>query len=91
MKLTEATKFHRKSGGRAGRQTSAQSETRISCYAELDEAARALFSKERRMKFAKATTFNRKSGQGLGIDPEDDLPAPACRGSAVGAAMHPYH
>jgi hypothetical protein len=43
------------------------------------------------MKFAKATKFNRKSGQGLGINPEDDLPAPACRGSAVGAAMHPYH
>jgi hypothetical protein len=33
------------------------------------------------MKFAKATKFNRKSGQGLGINPEDDLPAPACRGS----------
>ena len=71
--------------------TSAQPGTRISCHAALDEAARAPFGKERRMKFAKATTFNRKSGQGLGIDPEDDLPAPACRGSAVGAAMHPYH
>jgi hypothetical protein len=32
------------------------------------------------MKFAKATKFHRKSGQGLGINPEDDL-------SAVGAAL----
>jgi hypothetical protein len=33
------------------------------------------------MKFAKATKFNRKSGQGLGLNPEDDL-------SAVGAALN---
>ena len=30
----------------------------------------------------------RKSGEGLGINPEDDLPAPACRGYAVGAALN---
>jgi hypothetical protein len=29
------------------------------------------------------------SPEGLGINPEDDLPAPACRGSAVGAALIP--
>src|SRR5580658_7589575 len=46
--------------------TSAQPRTRISCRAALDEAARAPFSKERRMKFAKATKFHRKSGKGLG-------------------------
>jgi hypothetical protein len=51
---------------RAGCQTSAQPGTRISCHAALDVAARAPFSKERRMKFAKATKFHRKSGQGLG-------------------------
>ncbi len=33
------------------------------------------------MKFANATKFHRKSGQGLGIDPEDDP-------SAVGAALN---
>src|ERR1700729_262552 len=48
-------------------QTSAQPGTRISCHAALDEAACAPFSKERRMKFAKATKFHRKSGEGLGI------------------------
>jgi hypothetical protein len=53
---------------------------RISCHAALDEAARAPFSKERRMKFAKATKFHRKSGEGLGINAEWDL-------SAVGAAL----
>src|SRR3984885_1286330 len=51
---------------RAGGQSSAQPGTRISCHAALDEAARAPFSKERRMKFAKATKFHRKSGEGLG-------------------------
>ena len=51
---------------RAGSQTSAQPGTRISCHAALDEAARAPFNKERRMKFAKATKFHRKSGGGLG-------------------------
>src|SRR5277367_3772296 len=51
---------------RAGSQTSAQPGTRISCHAALDESARAPFSKERRMKFAKATKFHRKSGEGLG-------------------------
>jgi hypothetical protein len=35
---------------------------RISCHAALDEAASAPFRKERRMKFAKATKFHRKSG-----------------------------
>ena len=33
------------------------------------------------MKFAKATKFHRKSGKGLGIDPQDNL-------SAVGAALN---
>ena len=33
------------------------------------------------MKFAKATKFHRKSGEGLGINPEDDL-------SAGGAALN---
>jgi hypothetical protein len=61
--------------------TSAQPGTRISCHAALVEAARAPFSKERRMKFAKATKFHRKSGKGLGIDPQDNL-------SAVGAALN---
>jgi hypothetical protein len=58
-----------------------EARTRISCHAELDEAARAPFSKERRMKFAKATKFHRKSGQGLGLNPEYDV-------SAVGAALN---
>ena len=40
------------------------SRTRISCHAALDEAASAPFRKERRMKFAKATKFHRKSGGG---------------------------
>jgi hypothetical protein len=43
-----------------------QPRTRISCHASLDEAARAPFSKERRMTFAKATKFHRKSGEGAG-------------------------
>ena len=60
--------------------TSAQPGTRISCHAALDEAARAPFSKERRMKFAKATKFHRKSGR-AGDQSEDDL-------SAVGAALN---
>jgi hypothetical protein len=41
-----------------------QPRTRISCHASLDEAARAPFGKERRMNFAKATKFHRKSGGG---------------------------
>ncbi len=41
-----------------------QPRTRISCHAALDEAARAPFSKERRMKFTKATKFHRKSRGG---------------------------
>jgi hypothetical protein len=65
----------------ADRQTSAQPGTRISCHAALDEAARAPFSKERRMKFAKATKFHRKSGKGWEIDIEEDP-------SAVGAALN---
>jgi hypothetical protein len=38
--------------------------TRISCHVALDNSARAPFVKERRMKFAKATKFHRKSGEG---------------------------
>jgi hypothetical protein len=67
--------------GGPGAKTSAQPGTRISCHAALDEAARAPFGKERRMKFAKATRFHRKSGEGLGINPEDER-------SAVGAALN---
>jgi hypothetical protein len=40
--------------------------TRISCHAALDRTTNAPFSKERRMKFAKATKFNRKSGEAEG-------------------------
>jgi hypothetical protein len=36
--------------------------TRISCHAAQDKATCAPFSKERSMKFANATKFNRKSG-----------------------------
>jgi len=36
--------------------------TRIFCHAAQDRATCAPFSKERRMKFANATKFNRKSG-----------------------------
>jgi hypothetical protein len=36
--------------------------TRISCHAVLDKAACAPFFKERRMMFANATNFYRKSG-----------------------------
>jgi hypothetical protein len=36
--------------------------TRISCHAALDKAAYAPFRKEGRMKFGRATEFNRKSG-----------------------------
>jgi hypothetical protein len=35
---------------------------RISCHAALDKTACAPFLKERRMMFANATKFNRKSG-----------------------------
>jgi hypothetical protein len=49
---------------------SAQPGTRISCHAALDEAACAPFSKERRMKFANATKFHRKSGEGLETIPK---------------------
>jgi hypothetical protein len=48
--------------------------TRISCHAALDDAARAPSSKERRMKFAKATKFHRKSGEGGGLKiPQDAI------------------
>jgi hypothetical protein len=40
--------------------------TRISCHAGLDTGACAPFSKERRMKFANATKFYRKSGAAEG-------------------------
>src|ERR1700678_883331 len=36
--------------------------TRISCHTAPDKAACAPFRKERRMKFAEATKFHRKSG-----------------------------
>jgi hypothetical protein len=50
-----------------------------STHAAMDEASCAPFSKERRMKLAKATKSHRKSGQGLGNMPRDS--------SAVGAAL----
>jgi hypothetical protein len=40
--------------------------TRISCHAAQDRATCAPFSKERRMEFANATNFNRKSGEAEG-------------------------
>jgi hypothetical protein len=40
--------------------------TRISCHAASDTTAFAPFSNERRMKFARATKFNRKSGEAEG-------------------------
>jgi hypothetical protein len=40
--------------------------TRISCHAAPDKTACAPFSKERRMKFANATNFDRKSGEAEG-------------------------
>jgi hypothetical protein len=33
-------------------------------------------------------TKREPSPEGLGLNPEDDPPAPACRGSAVGAALN---
>ena len=65
---------------RAGRQTSAQPGTRISCHAALDEATYAAFFKESRMKFATATKFHRKSGR-AGDQSQIDM-------SAVGAALN---
>jgi hypothetical protein len=41
--------------------------TRISCHAALERTTCAPFSKERRMKLANATNFNRKSGEAEGI------------------------
>jgi hypothetical protein len=43
--------------------------TRISCHAALDRAACAPFFKERRMMFADATNFYRKSGVAQWRDP----------------------
>jgi hypothetical protein len=40
--------------------------TRISCHAAPDRTACAPFSKERHIKFANATKFNRKSGEAEG-------------------------
>jgi hypothetical protein len=53
---------------RADCQTAAQPGTRISCHAALDEAARAPFSKERRMKFAKATNSTGNPEKGWEIN-----------------------
>src|SRR5271170_6917676 len=47
----------------------------------LERTACAPFHEERRMKLTEATKFHRKSGQGLGINSEDDL-------SAGGAALN---
>ena len=52
--------------------------TRISCHAAPDTVACAPFSKERRMKFADATKFHRKSGEAEGsavlLPPRQALP-----------------
>jgi hypothetical protein len=40
--------------------------TRISCHAALNRTACAPFRKERRVKFASATKFHRKSGEAKG-------------------------
>ena len=47
--------------------------TRISCHAAPDTVACAPFSKERRMKFANATKFYRKSGAAEGFVSAHDL------------------
>jgi hypothetical protein len=54
------------------------SRARISCLGTLDEAEYAPFSKERRMKFAKATSFTENPGN------PDFLPRNARRGRACG-------
>ena len=51
---------------RAGRQTSAQPGTRISCHAALDEATYAAFFKESRMRFTEIAKSDRKSGGSRG-------------------------
>ena len=48
------------------KKVTASERTRISCHAALDRTACAPFSKERRMKIAKATKFDRKSGAAEG-------------------------
>jgi len=52
--------------------------TRISCYAAPDKAACAPFFKERRIKFANATNFNRKSGAAQRRDLCVDAPSWRC-------------
>jgi hypothetical protein len=54
--------------------------TRISCRAALDKSRVRLSLKERRMRFANATKFNRKSG---GAQPT----VPACRGG-ICSSLH---
>ena len=48
--------------------------TRISCHAAPDTVACAPFSRERRMKFANATKFHRKSGAAEGSAVQRTLP-----------------
>ena len=56
-------RFHEKYEVLAATELSSRPErTRISCHAALEATACAAFSKESRMKFAKAINFNRKSG-----------------------------
>jgi len=59
-------------GGRTGKfqkevfralPSTTEDQTRISCHAELDIAARAAFVTESRMRFVNATEFHRKSGK----------------------------
>jgi hypothetical protein len=52
--------------------------TRISCHAALDKTARAPFLKERRMMFANATNFHRKSGVAQWRDLCVDAPSWKC-------------
>jgi PHP domain len=54
---------------RLPRRAVGQERTRISCHAAPDKTAYAPFFKERRMVFANATNFYRKSGGAEGRDP----------------------
>ena len=68
---------------RAGRQTSAQSGTRISCHAALDEATYAAFFEESRMRFTETTKPDRKSGGSRGTCGAPRLPHKGLRSEPV--------
>jgi hypothetical protein len=71
MRIANANKFDRKSGGAQRRDLCVDASswkcfsterTRISCHTALETTAFAAFSKEGRMNCANATNSNRKSG-----------------------------